>query len=112
MRDLIDRQTAKGVMSRTMKRIIILMMLLLCLLLTGCGVKMPTANDAATNDGDRSMFVLIENGVTYRIVYHRNTKVMYAISAGGYNSGNFTVMVDEEGKPLLYQEDADEGRDE
>ena len=60
------------------------------------------------NEGDRSMFVLIEEGATYSIVYHRETKVMYAISAGGYNSGDFTVMVDEEGKPLLYQEDTDE----
>jgi hypothetical protein len=91
-----------------MKRIIILMMLLLLLLLTGCGAKMSTANDAAVNDGDRSMFVLIEDGDTYRIVYHRDTKVMYVISAGIYNFGDFTVMVDEEGKPLLYKEDADE----
>jgi hypothetical protein len=60
------------------------------------------------NEGDRSMFVIIEKAGNYKIVYHRKTKVMYAISAGGYNSGDFTVMVDEEGKPLLYQEDADE----
>lgn len=88
-----------------MKKMLILMILLLCLFLAGCGVKkMESANDAATNDGDKSMFVVIEKGLTYRIVYHRDTKVMYAISYGSYNIGNFTVMVDEEGKPLLYQE--------
>ena len=69
---------------------------------------MSTVNDATVNAGDRSMFVLIEKGAIYNIVYHRETKVMYAISYGLYNSGNFTVMVDEEGKPLLYQEDTDE----
>lgn len=90
------------------KKIFVLAILTFCLLLTGCGAKMESANDAAVNDGDRSMFVVIENGVTYRIVYHRDTKVMYAISNGGYNAGNFTVMVDEEGKPLLYQDDTDE----
>lgn len=87
-----------------MKKMLVFLILTFCLLLTGCEAKMSTVND----DGDRSMFVLIEDGDTYRIVYHHDTKVMYAISAGGYNSGNFTVMVDEEGKPLLYQEDTDE----
>lgn len=58
--------------------------------------------------GDRSMFVIIENGDNYRIVYHHDTKVMYAISNGKYNGGNFTVMLDANGKPLLYQEDTDE----
>ena len=84
-------------------KIFMLAILTFCLLLTGCGAKMSTVND-----GDRSMFAIIEKGGNYKIVYHRKTKVMYVISAGGYNSGNFTVMVDEEGKPLLYQEDADE----
>ena len=84
------------------------MMLLLLLLLTGCGAKMSTANDAAVNDGDRSMFVKVEEGDTYLIVYHRGTKVMYVISDGIYNHGTFTVMLDANGKPLLYQEDADE----
>lgn len=87
------------------KKIFVLVILTFCLLLTGCGVKkMESANDAATNNGDISMFVVIEKGVTYKIVYHRDTKVMYAISDGGYNAGNFTVMLDPNGKPLLYQE--------
>lgn len=33
---------------------------------------------------------------------------MYAISRGSYNSGDFTVMVDKYGKPLLYQEDQED----
>ena len=84
-------------------KIFVLAILTFCLFLTGCGAKMSTVN----NEGDRSMFVIIENGDYYRIVYHRETKVMYAISRGVYNSGNFTMMVDEEGKPLLYKEDTD-----
>ena len=89
-------------------KIFVLAILILCLLLTGCGAKMSTVNDAAVNDGDRSMFVLIEDGDIYKIVYHRETKVMYVISNALYNCGNFTVMVDEEGKPLLYKEDTNE----
>ena len=51
-----------------------------------------------------SMFVEVENGVGYTIAYHKNTKVMYAISSNsGYNEGNFTVMLDADGTPMLYE---------
>ena len=89
-------------------KIFVLAILIICLLITGCGAKMSTVNDATVNDGDRSMFVQVEQGDTYRIVYHRGTKVMYVISDAIYNCGTFTVMLDANGKPLLYQEDADE----
>lgn len=51
------------------------------------------------------MFVVLEVGTGYKIVYHQGTKVMYAISYGAYNAGTFTVMLDASGKPLLYKED-------
>ena len=35
----------------------------------------------------------------------RGTKVMYVISNGPGNHGTFTVMLDANGKSLLYQED-------
>lgn len=52
-----------------------------------------------------SMFVIVEgDGLdSYRIVYHRDTKVMYAVSAGGYNNGNFTVMLNPDGSPMLWE---------
>ena len=50
-----------------------------------------------------SMFVQVEYGDTYRVVYHKDTKVMYAISCSGYNMGNFTVMLDADGTPMLYE---------
>ena len=58
-----------------------------------------------SKNASESMFVKIEQGDAYRIVYHRETKVMYAISDGLHNVGTFTVMLDANGKPLLYQED-------
>jgi hypothetical protein len=76
------------------------------MLLTGCGAKMESAADLDTSN--ESMFVVVENGMNYKIVYHRDTKVMYAISRGSYNSGDFTVMVDKYGKPLLYQGDQED----
>lgn len=44
-----------------------------------------------------------KEGGTYRIVYHKENKVMYAVSSSGYNAGNFTLLVDENGDPMLYE---------
>jgi hypothetical protein len=52
-----------------------------------------------------SMFVQIENGFTWDVCYHRDTRVMYVVSKGQYNKGEFTLMVDAEGEPLLYEGD-------
>lgn len=47
-------------------------------------------------------FVKISNGYYFIIVYDTQTKVEYAISNGNYNCGTVTLLVDAEGKPLLY----------
>ena len=39
-----------------------------------------------------------------QIVYHKETKVMYAVSCGSYNYGNLTVLVDADGKPMLWED--------
>lgn len=79
---------------------LMMVVLVICMLLTGCGAKMKRENQ----ETDKSMFVMLELGATYEIVYHQKTKVMYAISRGVYNCGTFTVMLDADGKPLLYKE--------
>ncbi len=38
------------------------------------------------------------------IVYDKQTKVEYAISDAAYNRGTITLLVDQEGKPLLFKE--------
>ena len=48
-------------------------------------------------------FAFVSNEVNFCIYYDKKTKVMYAVSNGSYNSGNVTLLVDAEGKPLLYQ---------
>lgn len=50
-----------------------------------------------------SMFVKIESGTTWDVCYHRKTKVMYVVSRGSYNCGNFTVLVNSDGTPMLYE---------
>lgn len=84
------------------KKIICLSLILLMLFtFVGCDSNIATVEDTKHKEGS-SMFVLIESDYLwnkYNIVYHKETKVMYAVS----NNTVFTVMVDAEGKPLLWE---------
>lgn len=76
----------------------------LCILLalTGCTA---VEEDINVYD-DTSMFVCCERSSAtkpYTIVYHKNTKVMYAVSTGGYNSGTFTLLVNPDGSPMIWE---------
>lgn len=72
--------------------------IILCLTFVGC----TTIEERSIPDS--SMFVRVEcekvSGYTYSIVYHKETKVMYAVS----REAIFTVMVDADGNPLLWEE--------
>lgn len=57
------------------------------------------------NGDDKSLFVEVEMADNWIVVYHRDTKVMYAVSSGDHSRGIFTLLVDAEGKPLLYDGD-------
>lgn len=54
-----------------------------------------------TTEEQQSMMVSLESTMSWRIVYHKETKVMYMLRT----DGGVTVMVDADGKPLLYEED-------
>lgn len=58
---------------------------------------------------DEETFVVVQENWEYDIVYDKETKVMYTYSKGGYgyrtdydNRGVFTLLVDEDGKPKLW----------
>lgn len=75
--------------------------LFLILNITGC-----TSNDKVSESPDEvseASFVIVEkelvNGYFYKIAYHKETKVMYVL--GQYN--DFEVMLDADGKPLLWE---------
>lgn len=86
------------------KKIICLVSVLLIIFtFISCSSGTHAVEDAQSKEGS-SMFVLVESDYLwnkYNIVYHKETKVMYAVSSNTV----FTVMVDAEGKPLLYSED-------
>ena len=83
-----------------MKRIItIALITALVLALAGCGVNVEKEGDDKKNT---SMFVVVEKANNWLVVYHKETKVMYAVSYGAYNCGNFTVLVNPDGTPMLW----------
>lgn len=49
------------------------------------------------------MFVEVESNTFWQVVYHRETKVMYVISHGTRNYGNFTVLLNPDGTPQVWK---------
>jgi hypothetical protein len=76
------------------KTIVALILGIICL--TGCSVK---------TESDSARFVCIDGsgGYNFYVVYDRTTGVEYAVSCGMYNSGVVTLLVDADGKPLIYE---------
>ena len=79
----------------------IVIILILSILLSGCGT--PVEEVKASNS---SMFIKIEGSTAsnWIVVYHRETKVMYSVSNGYNNAGVFTLLVNSDGTPMLYEE--------
>lgn len=84
-----------------MKKYIVILLTFVMLIFCGCDIK--SMSSTTDNLQDESMFIIIEKSYTFTIVYHRDTKVMYAISSGGNNSGNFCLLVNPDGMPMLWQ---------
>lgn len=88
-----------------MKKAIISLIVIVLIILAGLILKditIPTSNAVSTDNGER--FVVIEKrDWLYYVVYDKETKVQYTISIGSYNQGTFTLLVDKDGKPLLYK---------
>ncbi len=84
-----------------MKKLIVIAFITLTMLsMTACATK--RASEAVK--GETSRMIELERFDLYYIVYDKYTKVMYAVSDGAYNRGTFTLLVDANGNPLLYNE--------
>lgn len=82
-----------------MKRILIIITAMIILLTTGCA---KVENKLEQEPVDVSMFERVEYTSVWEIVADRETGVMYAVSRGMYNQGTFTVLVDADGKPMIW----------
>jgi len=78
------------------KRLITILALIF--LIAGC------SSSAGSAEGE-SMFKRIEKANYWQVMYHRKTKVMYTVSGGVDNRGTFTLLVNPDGSPMLYEEE-------
>lgn len=84
-----------------MKKLLILLSIsLVCLVgCAGCNT-----HEHPSSDYKGSTFAILEGHTGYYIVYNKQTKVMYAVSNGAYNEGTFTLLVNADGTPMVYEE--------
>lgn len=82
------------------KLIAFLMVILLCAcLFVGCS-EAPEVGETVSKS---SSFVLVEDGNGYNVVYHKDTKVMYTYSTSSSNYGNFCLLVNPDGTPMIWE---------
>lgn len=85
-----------------MKKIIISLLIIIVVILVGWLLKDVTISN---NYAENERFIQIYNQYSkdgFRIYYDKETKVMYLISTI-HKGGGITVLVDKDGKPLLYR---------
>lgn len=71
---------------------------------TGCEALTDVKAGYDTEDEDLdSMFVCVEMAETYKVVYDKETKVMYVVSDANYSWGHFELLVNADGTPKLYE---------
>lgn len=89
-------------MAKTITKLLaIFVAIALCACLSGCGAVVEDKTEV--KETPVSMFVCVEKCDSWWIMYHRETKVMYAVSAGYYNCGTFTVMLNPDGTPMIWE---------
>ena len=81
-----------------MKKIIALTIVVLAVIMAGC-------SEIEDKSAEKSNFVKVEDNYNWYIVYHKETKVMYAVSRGSYNCGTFTLLVKADGTPMIWEGD-------
>lgn len=79
--------------------IALVVLLIIAATLVSCNTQTVETEDA----NDSSMFIEIEYKPNWQVVYHRETRVMYVISRGAYNQGTFTLLVNADGTPMIYE---------
>ena len=95
-------------MRKTIKRIVaslavFLVIISIVVMFAGCTSTRAEAKEVDDVD-DGNTFILVDADYYCWIVYHKDTKVMYAVSRSGYNAGTYTVLVNADGTPMIWEE--------
>ena len=95
-------------MGKTVKRIVaglaaFLIIVSIILMFTGCASTRAEAKEVDDVD-DGNTFVLVDADYYCWVVYHKDTKVMYAVSRSPNNIGTYTLLVNADGTPMIWEE--------
>lgn len=91
------KKEMNNIKSKFIATIITIALVVTVLFFVGCD---NTNNSVKAND---DVFVTVSENFDYAVVYDRETKIMYTMSKGSYNRGNFTMLVNADGTPKLYK---------
>ena len=83
-----------------MKKIIISLLIIIGIVLTGWLLKDVTISN---NYAENERFVIIQQERNGKVMYDKETKVEYFMFDYYKAGGGITVLVDKDGKPLLYR---------
>ena len=87
-----------------MKKLMLIIAITMMLVGTLCGCNsIAKVEETNTEEESKSVFVLVEQSLSWQVVYHKYTKVMYVVSDGSYNRGTFTLLVNADGTPMIYE---------
>lgn len=88
-----------------MKKLIMVLLVIGILIgVTGCSSTTVMKNSDIEGGKEQfSMFVEVERVGVWRVVYDSETKVMYTVSDGMYNTGTFTLLVNSDGSPKIWE---------
>ena len=94
-------------MKKTIKRIVaglaaFLIVASIVLMFTGCA-SIRTEAKEVEETGDGNTFVLVDADYYCWVVYHKDTKVMYAVSRSPNNIGTYTLLVNADGTPMIWE---------
>lgn len=85
-----------------MKKIIISLLLIIGIVLIGWLLKDVTISN---NYAENERFIVIQQWRGTKVMYDKETKVEYFMFGDYKYGGGITVLVDKDGKPLLYGEE-------
>ena len=94
-------------MKKTTKRILaglaaFLIIASIVLTFAGCtSIKAEAKEVDDTDDGNT--FICVDADYYCWVVYHKDTKVMYAVSRAPNNIGTYTLLVNADGTPMIWE---------
>ena len=63
----------------------------------------PAAASFENSTSLQAQFVMVYDSYGYSIVYNAANRVMYAVSGGHDNCGTFTLLVNDDGSPMIWK---------